>query len=425
MPTVVRCHQKKHTARERRAKMSVIGMFGSMFCKAEHVADQVRASTGLKALTDEDAVSAAHDLSGMATEKIRRAFLAKTSLFNKFTHEKEASIAYLRLALANLISRDNLIISGLSVHLIPTAISHLLRVALIADMDYRLAVASQTEGLTEKEAIRRLRNHDENCAAWVDFLHHKSVACWDPKLYDLFIPMHKTTVEQASALIEENILKNVIRTTSESRQAVNDFRLAAQVEVTLAEEGHNVDVTVHNNAVTLIVHKRVRMHGRMEDDLKSTASKVYGVESVAVKACRDDSQTTIYRKHDAGLPDRVLLVDDERELAQTLSERLQLRDMGCAVAYDGESALKLVKEDNPEVMIIDLKLPGISGLDVLQKVKRIRPEIEVIILTGQGSAADEEQCRRLGAFGYLQKPVNIEKLSELIKDAHMMIHHRR
>jgi CheY-like chemotaxis protein/cytidylate kinase len=400
-------------------------MFSSLSCRAEHVVDQVCASTGLKTLSDEDVVSAAHNLSGIAVDRIKRAFSTKTSLFNKFTHEKETSIAYLRLALANLMSRDNLILSGFAVHLIPTAISHLLRVALIADMDYRLAVAADTEGLAEKEALRRFRNHDENCAAWVDFLYHNTVECWDPKLYDLFIPMNKTSVEQASALIEENILKDVVRTTPASRQAVDDFRLASQVEVTLVEEGHDVAVSAHNQAVTLNIHKRMLLSNRLEDELKSIASKVYGVESVAVKASRGDHHTAIYRKHDSSLPDRVLLVDDERELAQTLSERLQFRDMGSAVVYDGESALKIVREDEPEVMIIDLKMPGINGLEVLRKVKQLRPEIEVIILTGQGSPADEEQCRLLGAFDYLQKPVDIEKLSDLIKDAYMRIHYRR
>jgi CheY-like chemotaxis protein/cytidylate kinase len=400
-------------------------MFSSAFCKAEHVADQVQASTGMKMLSDEDLVSAAHRLSGIAALKIRRAFLAKASLFNKFTHEKEASISYLRLALANLMTQDNLIISGFAAHLIPTTISHLLRVALIADMDYRLAVAAETEGLDKKEALKRLRNHDENCAAWVDFLYHHSVQCWDPKRYDLFIPMHKTTVEQASALIQENILKDVLRTTAASRQAVDDVKLAAQVEVTLAEEGHHVAVSARNSAVTLSIYKRAQLPSRLEDELRSIASRVYGVESVAVKTGHAHQPTDIYQKHDLNLPDRVLLVDDERELVQTLSERLQLRDMGSAVAYDGESALKIVKEDEPEVMIIDLKMQGIDGLEVLRKVKQIRPEIEVIILTGHGSPADEEQCRRLGAFGYLQKPVDIEQLSELIKQAHMMIHYRR
>jgi CheY-like chemotaxis protein/cytidylate kinase len=400
-------------------------MFSSVFCRAEQVADQVEASTGMRTLTDEDIVSAAHSLSGITVLKIRRAFSAKTSLFNKFTHEKEASISYLRLALANLMTQDNLIVCGFAAHLIPAAISHLLRVALIADTDYRLTVAAASEGLDKKEALKQLRDQDENCAAWVDYLFYKSVQCWDPKIYDLFIPMHKTTIEQASTLIHENILKDVLRTTAASRRSVADFKLAAQVDVTLVEEGHHVAVTAHNGVITLRVHRRERLPSRLEDELRSHASKVYGVESVAVEAGENHGLADLYHRHDFNLPDRVLLVDDERELVQTLSERLQLRDMGSAVAYDGASALKIVKEDEPEVMIIDLKMQGINGLEVLREVKQIRPEIEVIILTGHGSPADEEQCRRLGAFGYLQKPVDIEALSEMIKQAHMMIHYRR
>jgi len=116
-----------------------------------------------------------------------------------------------------------------------------------------------------------------------------------------------------------------------------------------------------------------------------------------------------------------LLVDDEREFVQTLSERLQLRDMGSAIAYDGESALTIVKEDDPEVIIIDLKMPGIDGMEVLKKVKKERPEIEVIILTGHGSESDRQMCMDLGAFDYLQKPVDINHLSQVLKDAHARI----
>jgi two-component system, OmpR family, response regulator CpxR len=114
----------------------------------------------------------------------------------------------------------------------------------------------------------------------------------------------------------------------------------------------------------------------------------------------------------------VLLVDDEREFVQTLSERLQMRDMGAAVAYDGDSALKLVNEDEPEVMILDLKMPGIDGFEVLKRIKKDHPEIEVIILTGHGTDADEELCMKLGAFAYLQKPVDIEILSATLQKAY-------
>ena len=167
------------------------------------------------------------------------------------------------------------------------------------------------------------------------------------------------------------------------------------------------------------------MLGRLQDELKSIAEQVPGVTSVEAKVGKGFHKSDIYRKHDFEMPSKVLLVDDEREFIQTLSERLILRDMGPAVAYDGESALNLIKEDEPDVMIVDLKMPGIDGLEVLRKVKDSRPEIEVIILTGHGHEADRELCMKLGAFAYLQKPLDINVLSETIQEANEKIRRKK
>jgi CheY-like chemotaxis protein len=121
-------------------------------------------------------------------------------------------------------------------------------------------------------------------------------------------------------------------------------------------------------------------------------------------------------------PSKVLLVDDEREFVQTLSERLRIRDVDAAIAYDGESALHLIKEDEPDVMILDLKMPGIDGIEVLQRVKKTNPNIEVIILTGHGGEADRETCMEMGAFAYLQKPLNIDAFSEVLQQAREKVH---
>ncbi len=405
--------------------MSAISIFSSSFCNADQVAQQVCTSTGCRIIHDSEIVSDASAISGISSDKIARAFSAKTSVFNKFTREKECSVAYLKLATAKRLAQDNIIISGFSSQLVPGGISHLMRVAMIGDSAYRLARAAETGTLSTKEARRQLRSDDEDCAAWVDFLYRTHIDCWDPGRFDLFIPMHKTSVAQASSWIEENILKPVVQTTPASRRAVDDFHLSAEIEVALAREGHNVGVAAKNGQVVLSLHRQVLLLGRLEEELKSIAGQVAGVVSVAVKAGQGYHQANIYRKHDFGLPSRVLLVDDERDLVRTLSERLQLRDMGSAVAFDGASALDLVRNDAPEVMIIDLKMPGIDGMDVLRKVKEIRPEIEVIILTGKGSKADAAQCRELGAFGFLQKPVDIEQLSNMLKQAHEKVQHHR
>jgi DNA-binding NarL/FixJ family response regulator len=85
----------------------------------------------------------------------------------------------------------------------------------------------------------------------------------------------------------------------------------------------------------------------------------------------------------------------------------------------------LAREDEPDVMILDLRMPGIDGIEVLRRVKENHPAIEVIVLTSQGSEADKKTCMELGAFAFLSKSVNIDELSKTIKAAHEKIHQRR
>ena len=107
---------------------------------------------------------------------------------------------------------------------------------------------------------------------------------------------------------------------------------------------------------------------------------------------------------------KVLLVDDEREFVESLSERLQLRKMKAQVAYDGEQALKAVEEGEPDVMVLDLRMPGIDGMKVLREVKKKHPHVKVVVLTGHGTDKDEKEALRLGASAYLKKPIDVDQL---------------
>jgi DNA-binding response OmpR family regulator len=113
----------------------------------------------------------------------------------------------------------------------------------------------------------------------------------------------------------------------------------------------------------------------------------------------------------------ILLVDDEVEFVSTLAERLELRGINARVAYDGESALKAVAENEPQVMVLDVMMPGIKGLDVLQRVREERPEVRVILLTGQGKTRDGIEGMRYGAFAYMMKPLDLEELIRTLSEA--------
>jgi CheY-like chemotaxis protein len=383
--------------------MSIITLFSGSFCNENPVIEEVISRTGYTRITDNEVVAEASRLSEMAESKIMRAFSAGTSVFNKFTQEKERSIAFLKLALAGLIPEDNALVTCFCGQLIPKAVSHTLRVCLIAGLKYRITAASQERGVSNKEAAKLLQRREADCAAWIDMLFNQSDP-WDAGLYDIVIPADKMTPADAASLIADNAVSDVVRLTESSKQALADFRLAAATQVALAREGHNVDVSAEDGAIAITINKQVLRLSRLQDELRSIAEQVPGVKKVETKVGKGFHKSDIYRKHNFEMPSKVLLVDDEREFVQTLSERLLMRDLGPAVAYDGESALNLINEDEPDVMIVDLKMPGIDGLEVLR---------------------NRELCMQLGAFAYLQKPLDINELSEIIKKANEKIQRKK
>lgn len=399
--------------------MSVITVFNALHCNEHLIVPQLVAKTGYRLVEDGEIVALAGRLSGIAPDRVSRAFASKASLFNPFTHEKERSVAYLRLAVAEILAEGNMVVAGFCGHLIPASISHILRICLVAEMAYRVQQA-QSLPSPEKDPHKAIHRNDEDKAAWTLQLQGKADP-WDPALYDIVIPTDKIGADESVHLIVRNLHTDVLAPNEASLAALADFHLQARVQVALTLEGHEVSVSAKDGAVTLIIEKNVLMLSRLEQELKEIVIKIEGVQTVTTEVGKNFHQADIYRKLDFQAPSRVLLVDDEREFVQTLSERLLLRDMGSAVAYDGESALEMLREDEPDVMILDLKMPGIDGMEVLKRVKATQPAIEVIILTGHGNETDRETCMALGAFAYLQKPVDIDILSETMKQANEKI----
>ncbi|KPK46069.1 MAG: response regulator [Nitrospira bacterium SM23_35] len=114
---------------------------------------------------------------------------------------------------------------------------------------------------------------------------------------------------------------------------------------------------------------------------------------------------------------KVLVVDDEVAFANTLSQRLQMRELKVGTAYNGEEALSKLKDEEPDVMVLDLKMPGLHGMEVLREIRKAYPDIQVIILTGHGTDKDAEEAKRLGGFDFLRKPADIDHLEHKIRKA--------
>jgi DNA-binding NtrC family response regulator len=114
----------------------------------------------------------------------------------------------------------------------------------------------------------------------------------------------------------------------------------------------------------------------------------------------------------------VLVVDDEVEFLETLVKRLRKRKLAVVGVTGGEAALERLREGPADIVVLDVKMPGMSGLDALREIKKRYPRIEVIMLTGHASMEVAIEGMDIGAFDYLMKPIDIDELLYKIQDAY-------
>ena len=115
---------------------------------------------------------------------------------------------------------------------------------------------------------------------------------------------------------------------------------------------------------------------------------------------------------------RVLLVDDEVGFLETLVKRLKRRNVDVDAVYSGADALARFETEPADVVVLDVKMPGMDGLATLREIKKCRPLVEVIMLTGHADVDVAIEGMEQGAFDYLMKPCDIDELLYKIQDAH-------
>jgi CheY-like chemotaxis protein len=385
--------------------MSSVAIVSGVFSSGGEIARKVAEKMEYR-LVGEDLIEETAKRYDTSVKKLTRALAGDRTLFNRVTHDYEKSVIYIKAVLAEWLTKDDLVCHGAAAQLIPRTIDHVLKVVVVAGQNYRLKQAGAD--------ARIIKESDKGLTDWTRELY--GTGPWDPALYDIKIPLPDTSVDQAVDLIVSNLTKDALRPTDRSIRAVLDFQLAARVHLALLEgELYDSQVEVDQGKVQVTLLSQSTPSGRLARTMQ--ALRLDSQEELAQKICRGIEGVKDVEVAPGKRPPRTLLVDDEQDFVLTLSERLQMRDIQSEVAFDGEKALDYLKSDQPEVMVLDLRMPGMDGLEVLKRVKRDHPDIEVIVVTGHGTDKDEQAARQLGAFDYLQKPVDINTLEERIQAA--------
>ncbi len=122
---------------------------------------------------------------------------------------------------------------------------------------------------------------------------------------------------------------------------------------------------------------------------------------------------------------KILIIDDDKDMQLILSETLKTEGYETIVAGNGKEALKKVTSNSPELILLDVKLPGINGLKVLEEIKKINKDSIVIMLTGYGDIKDAVKAIKLGAFNYITKPFEDKEIIKNIREALQIYHLRK
>ncbi len=117
------------------------------------------------------------------------------------------------------------------------------------------------------------------------------------------------------------------------------------------------------------------------------------------------------------MSEKVLLIDDEADFLENLSERMTLRGMNVSTAQTGDTAVAAVEKGGFDAIVLDLQMPGMDGIEVLKKIREERPEMQVILLTGHATVEKGIEAMKLGAMDFMEKPADINTLTEKIKKA--------
>jgi DNA-binding NtrC family response regulator len=117
------------------------------------------------------------------------------------------------------------------------------------------------------------------------------------------------------------------------------------------------------------------------------------------------------------MSEKVLLVDDEREFLEIMSERMRARGMIVTTTESADQALSIIEKESFDAIIMDFQMPGMDGMDALKAIKKKKPELQIILLTGYATVEKTVEAMKIGATDFLEKPADLEALVEKVKSA--------
>ena len=259
--------------------MAIITISRGSYSRGKEVADKVAEKLGYDCIGRE-ALLQASDQYDIPEVRLIRTTHDATSILDSLIGGKERYVAYIQAALTSRVKKDNIVYHGLLGQFLLQGVSHVLKVRIIAPLEYRINVVMVRDNVERRKAIRILRRDDEERYRWA-----RKLFLVDPRdcnLYDLTLNIDKCTVVDAAALICHTTGFKGFQTTPESQKAMDDLQLACEVKMRLVDMRPEVEVSADNGTVSVITEAHAPQEENVAREIRRIAETVPGVSNVLV-----------------------------------------------------------------------------------------------------------------------------------------------
>ena len=250
------------------------------YSRGKEVAEKVAQELGYECIAREIILEASEEFN-MPEIKLIRAIHDAPSILNRFVYGKEKYIAYIQEALLKHLQKDNVIYHGLAGHFFVRGISHVLKVRIIADLEERIRLEMEREGISKKEASHILKKDDKERKKWSEHLY--GIDTWDPTLYDLVLHIHKITVDDAVDIICHVARLKHFQMTPESQKAMDDLALSAEVKAALIDTKPDIEVSADNGVVHIGTEAPLVQESIWTQKIEKIAKAIPGVKEIRIK----------------------------------------------------------------------------------------------------------------------------------------------
>jgi cytidylate kinase len=261
--------------------MAIITISRGCYSKGKEVAEKLAQRLGYECISREVILDASREFN-IPEIKLVRAIHDAPSILDRIGYRKEKYIAIIQAEILKHFRKDNVVYYGLAGHFFVKAISHVLKVRIIADLDERVKNEAERERISRKEALRILQSDDEERRKWS--IHLYGIDTNKPELYDLFIHIKKITTDDAVHIIRETLALDLFKTSPESQQQMEDLSLAAEVRAALVDLEPDVDVIASKGNVQIHTAALLTRERGVANEIEVIAKSIEGVKKITVGA---------------------------------------------------------------------------------------------------------------------------------------------